>query len=314
MKYLYRLAAFTIFFSFMFGFIWSAYLKRPDDQTHTFTLTLLVPNQLEAMGFSKSITEHSDIKIIPIIYSTFEQLEAQLEKSGAEAVVFPSATASRLIETKLIPPLSQELSEFLSFVHVDFKNLGHDPHNTYTLPLFWGVNGMASAEDGSETVNVSLIDDFVQKHFLKIQDKSELPSSTFHNLTQKDLLEAKSERNLIQIPVSYFPLFESLPEKKHKTWTFNIPESDGHFWVLSLGLKKPSKSESAKALIQHFLSKNFETTFLKDNPISVTYLTLQNLPENQEPNFLRTLPLKKIKIREISSSSLRESTKESEEK
>ena len=313
MKYLYRLAAFTFFFSFIFGFVWSVYLKKPDHITHTHTLTLLVPESLQVLGFSQSLTTHSDVQIIPVVYSSFEQLESLLEKRQAEAVILPSATASRLIETKLVPKLPEELLRLLSFVHVDFKSLGYDPDNSFTFPLFWGVNGLASAEDGSETVRVSRMNDFVQKHFLRQNQKEKNSDSpTFHDLTRKSLLSVKATHNLIQLPASFFPMFETLPVEANKQWTFSIPEEEGDLWVLSLGLLEPKASEKVEALVEFLFGKVFESTFLQNTPLGVTYLTLQKLPDNQHPKFLRTLPLKRIQIRDVSVSSLRESSEDKE--
>lgn len=311
MKYLYRLAAFTFFFSFVFGFVWSVYLKKPDHITHTHTLTLLVPESLEVLGFSKSLTTHSEVQIIPLVYKSFEQLESLLEKQQAEAVILPSATASRLIETKLIPELPEELLQLFSFIHVDFKSLGYDPDNSFTFPLFWGVNGLASAEDGSETVRVSRIDDFVQKHFFEQKQKGKKSDPpALHDLTRKSLQTVKASHNLVQLPASFFPMFETLPTEDKKQWTFSIPEEEGDLWVLSLGLLNPEASEKVEALVEFLFGKTFESTFLQANPLGVTYLTLQKLPDNQHPKFLRTLPLKRIQIRDISVSSLRDSSED----
>lgn len=315
MKYLYRLAAFTFFFSFIFGFVWSVYLKKPDHITHTHTLTLLVPENLEVLGFSKSLTTHSDVQVIPQVYRSFEQLESLLEKHQAEAVILPSATASRLIETKLIPELPEELLRLFSFIHVDFKSLGYDPDNSFTFPLFWGVNGLASAEDGSETVRVSRMDDFVQKHFLRqMQKDKKTDPPTFHHLTRESLLTVKATHNLVQLPASFFPMFETLPAEDKKHWTFSIPEEEGDLWVLSLALVDPGASEKVEALVEFLFGKTFESTFLHQNPLGVTYLTLQKLPDNQHPKFLRTLPLKRIQIREVPFSSLRDSSEDEDKK
>lgn len=313
MKHLYRLAAFTVFFSFTFGLTWSIFLKKPDHQTHAHSLALLLPHNMEDLGFSKSLTTHSNIMVTPLVYRSFEELESLLEKRSADAVIVPSATASRLIDTQLIPRLPKTLSNLLSFIHVDFKSLGFDPDNNFTIPLFWGVNGMASAEDGDETVRISRIDDFVQKHFLD-QTNQKNSALKFHNLSRESLTNVKSTHNLIQLPASFFPLFESLPSKNNKRWTFSIPESEGDFWILSLGVLDEQKTPATEALMEFLFTEKFLSTFLREQPLGVTYLTLKNLPDNQHPQFLRTLPLKRIQIRDFSASTLRNIPDESDPK
>jgi len=88
--------------------------------------------------------EQTGIKVIYEQYDSNEAMYTKL-KSGAVDydVLFPSDyMVQKLIQEDMLLPLNYDKLPNYTNIDANFKNLGYDPNNTYSVPYMWGTLGI----------------------------------------------------------------------------------------------------------------------------------------------------------------------------
>lgn len=80
-------------------------------------------------------------------YDTFDSNEAMYTKIQQGGTAYDIAIPSeymiqKMIKAKLVEPLDHTKITNLATIHPKFLNLSFDPHNTYSVPYFWGTLGI----------------------------------------------------------------------------------------------------------------------------------------------------------------------------
>jgi spermidine/putrescine-binding protein len=118
---------------------------------------------------------------IKVNFDTYDGNEVLIEKlqSGVMNydVVVPSDYATQiLIKQNLLDTLDLSQIPNLKNINPQFRNLPHDPNNTFTVPLFWGTSGIAYRKDKIRNPVRSwalLFDERYQNRILMLDDMRE---------------------------------------------------------------------------------------------------------------------------------------------
>lgn len=296
MKSIFRISLFTVFFSFLFGFYWSYFLDGGSRNFKKENLNILIPKFISHSNLDSKVISTTNFNIRIHLYSNYENLNQLLAKPQFHGVIVPSFLIKKMIGNKLLHPIPEKMRFLLNSVTVDFKDLEFDPSNTYTLPLFWGVDGIYSkaTDDNKNNDTTYFLNYFGHISKKAVSNKNE-KIKTFY-LTQLPQLLKNKEFNSFQAPYS----FKS--RLKDQVESLSVSQERDQLWVYSFAIPKyhltaNKTTQWLNQLIKHSWSSVIEETQLSSTLDSNT----SNLPNILRPQGIRSLELSKIGLKSTSS-------------
>lgn len=232
------------------------------------------------------------------------------------------------VESQMLLPIKKHLVPNYRYIAADFKHMPHDNDLKYSLPLFWGVNGITYNKQkygqkitswqeiltSKEAVNkVSLLNDpremlanlmrrqIIQKNIVteESQDMKKTIDQVlpFAKRSQKQALKLLGQGELWAAELSQG--LASVLLAHNDEFVFQIPDESTTLWTQSLAICKGTNKEvMAHKFIDYLLRKEVAIEFAQTLYQASTLMTLEyeSLHPMLKPSFLRTLPLNKLQV------------------
>lgn len=149
-----RWVIFGVIAFFTLGVGWGFYSSRHSLlEGQKSTLTLICPKAWLAGSIAEDIGRDLKVEIKQLDYENsadFVHWMANAQGS-ADVICFHSFLAKDLIQSKFIDRADLKSLPSAQQISVDFNDLPFDPDFSFTLPLFWGVNGFVVREGSANT-------------------------------------------------------------------------------------------------------------------------------------------------------------------
>lgn len=232
------------------------------------------------------------------------------------------------IETRLLEPLKKSEIPLLRYIAADFKQLPQDRDLIYTVPLFWGANGIIYNKAKVNKPIQSWADIFKAPNILArtalLNEPRELMSGLIRRNSISEKSMAEDGNNLKKSLNDILPMAKnnalqtlkmlgkeelwvaelphglaSIPLARDSDYVFLLPQESATLWTESLAITKGSnKAPLAYRFISHLLQKSVSRSLVQQTHMATTLTNLED--ETFHPmlkaSYVRSLPLNKLQV------------------
>ena len=154
MKYLFRFLIIAFWVTLFFAFLKATSFFHLT-QSKTPTLNLFSWPEILNPDIIKNFEKETGIRVIRHYYTSNEELLVKLKASqgkGYDLIIPSDYAVAKLIEEKLLQPLSLEKLNFIERLNPKLMDQSFDPKNTYSIPFTWEVSGFGIDRDQFQAI------------------------------------------------------------------------------------------------------------------------------------------------------------------
>ncbi|MDZ4662661.1 MAG: extracellular solute-binding protein [Pseudomonadota bacterium] len=232
------------------------------------------------------------------------------------------------IDTHLLEPLKKGEIPLLRLIAADFRQLPQDRDLFYSVPLFWGANGIVYNKTKVGKKIQSWVDIFndpnILAHTALLNEPREIMSGLIrrNSLSEKSIADDGSnlKKSLNDIlPFAKYSAVQalkllgkedvwvaelpqglaSIPLARNSDYIFVLPDESATLWTESLVIAKgTNKSAQVYRFINYLLQKDVARSLVQQTHMATTLTSLEDevLHPMLKASYVRSLPLNKLQV------------------
>jgi len=293
-----------------------------------YRLKILTDRKLIPEELVKEFLVRHKVLIEQDIVSSKKEIESRLldPSHRYDLVSLYSWQIPELISKQTLSRYNKKLVPNIKSIAADFKRMAFDPELDYSLPLFWGVNGILYNRTQIQRKFSSWKDLLADERLSsKLALQSEPRELVAGLIRREEVNFDTAKHDTISKAINgLLPFTTHSPENviklmaKNEIWAgevshglasilishsdnfaFEIPEESTTLWVLTLALCRGSEhKDMVSQLFDFMLSRDSVLKMVKYHNEATAVTTVENLPIHAmlKPSYLREFPLNKLQI------------------